>query len=106
ISFAVLRIAEWLEIASFPEATSRSSQAASTFSARISRVPPGTESTRATHEIEPFWTPCEPAARTSERQRASRYSIDLPSDSPINASEQQPDVNRTLTPRDAYADAR
>jgi hypothetical protein len=106
MSFAVLRIPEWLAIASFPEATSRPSHAASTFSARISRVPPGTESASATHEIDPFWTPCEPAARTSERQRASRYSIDFPSDSPISASEPPPDVKRTLTPRDAYADAR
>ena len=72
ISFAVFRISEWEAIASLPEATSRSSQAARTFSARIARVPPGTESTSATHEIEPFWTPCEPAARTAARQRASR----------------------------------
>ena len=78
ISFAVLRIAEWDEIASLPEATSRSSQAAITFSARIARVPPGTESTSATHEIEPFCTPCDPAARTTEMQRDSRYSIDIP----------------------------
>ena len=54
ISFAVLRISEWDAIASLPEATSRSSQAASTFSARISRVPAGTDSASATHEIEPF----------------------------------------------------
>jgi len=54
ISFAVLRISEWLAIASFPEATSRSSHAASTFSASTSRVPPGTESASATHEIDPF----------------------------------------------------
>src|SRR6266571_6017100 len=105
MSFAVLRIAEWLEIASFPEATSRSSQAASTFSARISRVPPGTLSARATHEIDPFCTPCEPAARIVARHRASRYSIDLPSAWPISASEPPPEVNRTLTPREAYADA-
>ena len=42
------------------------------FSARIARVPPGSESTSATHEIEPFCTPCAPAARTTETQRASR----------------------------------
>jgi hypothetical protein len=106
ISFAVLRIAEWLAIASLPEATSRSSHAASTFSASTSRVPPGTASTSATHEIDPFWTPCEPAARTSERQRASRYSIDFPCDSPISASEPPPEVKRTLIPREAYAEAR
>jgi propanediol dehydratase large subunit len=40
--------------------------------AKLARVPPGTESTSATHEIEPFWTPCAPAARTTETQRASR----------------------------------
>src|SRR3954447_23772192 len=106
MSFAVLRISEWLEIASLPEATSRSSQAASTFSASTSRVPPGTESASATHEMEPFCTPCDPAARITERQRASRYSIDLPSDSPISASEPPPEVKRTLTPREAYAEAR
>ena len=72
MSFAVLRIAECDAIASFPEATSRSSQAARTFSARIARVPPGTERTSATQEIEPFWTPCAPAARTTETHRASR----------------------------------
>ena len=72
ISFAVFRIGEWEAMASFPDATSRSSQAASTFSARIARVPPGTERTSATHEIDPFWTPCAPAARTTETQRASR----------------------------------
>ena len=72
ISFAVLRIAECEAIASLPDATSRSSHAASTFSARIARVPPGTASTSATHEIDPFWTPCEPAARTTREQRASR----------------------------------
>ena len=72
MSFAVLRISECEAIASLPEATSRSSHAARTFSPRIARVPPGTESTSATHEIEPFWTPCEPAARTTARQRASR----------------------------------
>ena len=72
ISFAVLRIAECEEIASLPDATSRSSQAAITFSPRIARVPPGTERTSATHEIEPFCTPCEPAARTTEMQRDSR----------------------------------
>ena len=72
ISFAVLRISEWLAIASLPEATSRSSQAARTFSASTSRVPAGTDIARAMHEIEPFWTPCEPAARTRARQRASR----------------------------------
>jgi hypothetical protein len=72
ISFAVLRISECDAIASFPEATSRSSQAASTFSARISRTPPGTDRTSATHEIDPFCTPCEPAARIVARQRASR----------------------------------
>ncbi len=72
MSFAVLRISECEATASFPEATSRSSQAARTFSPRIARVPPGTESTSATHEIEPFCTPCEPAARTTARQRASR----------------------------------
>ena len=43
ISFAVFRIGEWEAMASFPDATSRSSQAASTFSARIARVPPGTD---------------------------------------------------------------
>ena len=58
------------------------------------------------HEIEPFCTPCEPAARTSERQRASRYSIEQPSAWPISASEPAPEVKRTLTPRDAYAEAR
>jgi hypothetical protein len=58
------------------------------------------------HEIDPFCTPCDPAARTSDRQRASRYSIDLPSDSPISASEPPPDVKRTLIPRDAYAEPR
>ena len=72
MSFAVLRIGECDAIASFPEATSRSSHAARTFSARIARVPPGTARTSATHEIEPFWTPCAPAARTTETQRASR----------------------------------
>ena len=72
MSFAVLRISEWLAIASLPEATSRSSHAAITFSASTSRVPPGTESASAMHEIDPFWTPCDPAARMSERQRASR----------------------------------
>ena len=41
INFAVLRIAECDAIASLPDATSRSSQAARTFSARIARVPPG-----------------------------------------------------------------
>ena len=106
ISFAVFRISEWLEIASLPDATSRSSHAASTFSASTSRVPPGTERASATHEMEPFCTPCEPAARTSERQRASRYSIDLPSDSPMSASDPAPDVKRTFTPRDAYAEPR
>ena len=40
------------------------------------------------------------------RQRASRYRSDFPSDSPISASEPPPDVNRTLTPREAYAEAR
>src|SRR5205823_8298804 len=106
ISFAVLRISECDAIASLPEATSRSSHAASRFSARIARVPPGTLSTSATQEIDPFWTPCEPAARIVARQRASRYSIDFPSAPPINASEPPPDVNRTLTPRDAYVAAR
>ena len=72
ISFAVLRIAECEAIASLPDATSRSSQAAITFSARIARVPPGSDSTSATHEIEPFWTPCDPAARTTEMHLASR----------------------------------
>src|SRR5206468_3016747 len=80
--------------------------AARTFSASTSRVPPGSESASATHEIDPFCTPCEPAARINERQRASRYSIDLPSDSPISASEPPPEVKRTFTPREAYADAR
>src|SRR3954470_6673193 len=106
MSFAVLRIAEWLEMASLPDATSRPSQAPSMFSARIARVPPGRASTSATHEIDPFCTPCEPAARTRARQRASRESIDLPSDSPMSASEPPPEVKRTLTPRDAYAEAR
>jgi len=54
MSLAVFRISECDAIASFPAATSRSSHAASTFSARISRVPPGTLSTSATQEIEPF----------------------------------------------------
>ena len=72
MSFAVLRISECDAIASLPDATSRSSQAARTFSPRIARVPPGTERTRATHEIDPFWTPCDPAALTAGRQRASR----------------------------------
>ncbi len=98
ISFPVLRISEWLAIASLPDATSRSSHAASTFSDKTSRVPPGTESASAMHEIDPFCTPCDPAARTSERQRASRYSIDLPSDSPISASEPPPDVKRISAP--------
>ena len=60
MSFAVLRIAECEAIASLPEATSRSCQAARTFSARIARVPPGTARTSATQEIEPFWIPCAP----------------------------------------------
>jgi hypothetical protein len=72
MSFAVLRIGECDAIASLPDATSRSSQAARTFSARISREPPGTASASATHEIDPFCTPCEPAARMIARQRASR----------------------------------
>jgi hypothetical protein len=72
ISFAVRRVGECEAIASLPDATSRSSQAARRFSARISRPPAGTLITSATHEIEPFCTPCEPAARTSDRQRASR----------------------------------
>ena len=72
MSFAVFRIAECEAMASLPDATSRSSQAARTFSARISRVPPGSESGSATHEIEPFWTPCDPAARATARHRASR----------------------------------
>ena len=72
MSFAVLRISECEAIASLPDATSRSSHAARTFSPRIARVPPGTERTSATHEIDPFCTPCEPAARTTARQRASR----------------------------------
>src|ERR1043166_4760680 len=106
ISFAVLRIGEGEAMASFPDATSRSSQAAITFSARIARVPPGTARTSATHEIEPFWTPCDPAARIAARQRASRYNIEQPCAWPISASEPVPDVKRTLTPREAYADAR
>ena len=68
MSFAVLRISECDAMASFPDATSRSSHAASTFSPRIARVPPGTERTSATQEIDPFWTPCDPAARTAESQ--------------------------------------
>ena len=72
ISFAVLRIDECDAIASLPDATSRSSHAASTFSARISRVPAGSDSTSATHDTDPFCTPCEPAARITARQRASR----------------------------------
>ena len=72
INLAVLRIAECEAMASLPEATSRSSQAAITFSARIALVPPGTERTSATQEIDPFCTPCDPAARTTETHRASR----------------------------------
>src|SRR5437870_2179995 len=106
MSFAVRLVGEWEAIASFPDATSRSSQAAIRFSARISRDPAGRLMTSATQEIEPFCTPCEPAARARHRQRASRYSIEQPPAWPISASEPPPEVKRTLIPRDAYADAR
>ena len=74
ISFAVLRISECEAMASFPDATSRSSQAASTFSPRIARVPPGTASTSATHEIEPFCTPCEPGG--AHGREAARLEVE------------------------------
>src|SRR2546430_5246711 len=106
INFAVRLVGEWEAIASLPDATSRSSQAASRFSARISREPAGTLITSATHEIAPFCTPCEPAARASAKQRASRQSIEHPPACPISASEPPPLVKRTLIPRDAYAEAR
>ena len=72
ISLPVRRVGECEAIASLPLATSSPSHAASRFSARIAFVPPGTLSVSATHEMEPFWTPCEPAARVTARQRASR----------------------------------
>src|SRR4051812_8774522 len=106
MSFAVRRVGECEAIASFPDATSRSSHAARTFSARISRAPAGTLITSATQEIDPFCTPWEPAARARQRQRASRYSIEQPPAWPISASDPPPEVNRTLIPRDAYAEAR
>ena len=72
ISLAVLRMSEWEASASLPEATSRSSIAASRFSARTARTPPGSDSGRAMQLIEPFCTPWLPAPRVTSRQRASR----------------------------------
>ncbi len=86
-------------MASLPDATSRSSQAAIRFSARIARVPPGRLMVSATHEMAPFCTPWDPHARTRLRQRASSASIEQPSLCPISASEPVPEVKRTLTPR-------
>ena len=62
-------------------------------------MPPGRLSVRATHEMAPFCTPCDPHARTRLRQRASSASIEQPSLWPISASDPVPEVKRTLTPR-------
>ena len=58
--------------ASLPVHASRLRAITMTFSAISDRTPPGTEPATAAESMPPFWTPCEPIARASATQRASR----------------------------------
>ena len=73
------RRSEWVKVWSLLEAHSRSSMVAIRFSASTARMPPGTPAGTPMQLTEPFWVPCDPAAFVTNRQRASRYSMDLPS---------------------------
>ena len=64
---------------SLPVHDSRSCSITSRFSAITSRMPSGTLAVTETPSMPPFCTPCAPAARVTAMQRASRYSIELPS---------------------------
>ena len=98
---AVLRKSEWLNVWSLLDAHSRSSIAATRFSANTARIPEGTAAGIPIQLTEPFWIPCTPAPFVMYRQRISRYNIDLPSAWPICTSEPVPEVKRILRPRDA-----
>ena len=95
------RRSEWVNVWSLLEAHSRSSIMAIRFSPRTARMPPGTPAGTPMQLTEPFCVPCEPAALVTNRQRDSRYSIDLPSAKPICTSEPVPEVKRIFRPREA-----
>jgi len=98
---AVRRMSEDDMRVSLPVQDSRSYIITQRFSAITSRIPSGTDAVTLTPSMPPFWTPWAPAARVTAMQRASRYSIDLPSEAPISTSAPEPDVKRILRPRDA-----
>ena len=91
---------------SLPEAHSRSSNAASTFSASSAQPPRATDEVSGAPSMPPFCVPCTPMARCRHTQRASRYSIDLLSWKPISSSALDPEVQRAFSPREAYAAVR
>ena len=102
----VRRMSDSLISASLPEQDSRLRIMTMRFSAISSRSPRGTDAATLAPSMPPFWTPWAPIARASATQRASRYSIDLPSAPAISTSAPAPDDTRIFMPRDAYAEVR
>ena len=94
----VRRMSDSLISASLPEQDSRLRIMAMRFSAISSRSPRGTDAATLAPSMPPFWTPCAPIARASATQRASRYSMDLPSAPAMSTSAPAPDDTRIFMP--------
>jgi hypothetical protein len=92
--------------ASLPEQDSRFRIITMTFSAISSRRPRGTDPATLAPSMPPFCTPWAPIARASATQRASRYSMDLPSAPAMRTSAPAPEDTRIFMPREAYAEVR